>query len=53
MDFVFVTGIIGASISLALAGARMILQAVFCLMKPMPLSHVATRERHSTMPIAA
>jgi hypothetical protein len=54
MDVVFVAGIIGASIFLALAGARMILQSVFCLMKqPMPLSRVATREQHSSMPIAA
>jgi len=54
MDFVLVVGIVGLSVSLALAGARAILGSVlFLIQRPVSLSRVTTADRPSSVPIAA
>jgi hypothetical protein len=54
MDVVLVGGIVGVSVSLAVAGARAILGSVlFLIQRPASMSRAATGDRPSSVPIAA
>jgi hypothetical protein len=54
MDFVLVVGIMGFSVSLALASARVILGSVlFLIQRPVSLSRVTTGDQPSPVAIAA
>jgi hypothetical protein len=51
MDLVFMAAVVALSFYLALAGARVVLWSVFCLMMhPIRMSHVATGAMRSPTP---